>query len=626
MTRPIRILVLPAMLAAGLLIGTPLTAAAQTAPPSPKPAPAPGAQAKPAPNQRAKPAAAQPANSAAGPAGNLEPDVKALREATSISDPDKEVEALRKVIADFPTSTVVSNAENVIVSTLTRKAANDISALKAEAEKFVTGGATTNERTRRLGQTASGLAGAGVLLDDAQLFATKALDLLPVRDESAWIAAEKKAAAEADAESRRKNPDAKPRSVTSDADYSSRFVSLRQNLMTALAQVAEKKGKAADAERWYRDAYTLRPKTGGAAALKLAEYAKAAGHPFEQLEYLTVATLAGRVTTASRAELQALYKETRGGTPADLDRMLDERYEREAVEIDAPAYRPSKARTTRVVLAELFTGAGCPPCVGADLAFEGALERYSPKDLALLVYHEHIPRPDPMTNPSTQTRKEFYDVPGTPTFFIDGGNRQAGGSAASGAQKLFDETVRPFVDKRLDVKAGAAIDLKASMAGDTVNVTAKVSKIRSAGAPRTSGTGAEAGNSLTLQLALVEEMVHYTGENGVRFHPMVVRSLASAGKGGLGFALPAGKSPTIVFTFDLARAAADAKAHLDDMEGGSSKRFGKFQFVERKSDFGRGRLRVVAFVQDDTTKDVLQAASTVIKAPAAAGAERARRP
>ncbi len=158
--------------------------------------------------------------------------------------------------------------------------------------------------------------------------------------------------------------------------------------------------------------------------------------------------------------------------------MLDERYEKDAVKIDAPAYRPSKARTTRVVLAELFTGAGCPPCVGADLAFEGALERYSPKAFALLVYHEHIPRPDPMTNPSTQTRKEFYDVPGTPTFFIDGGNRQAGGSAASGAQKLFEETVRPVVDKRLDVKPGAAIDLKASMAGDTIKVTAKVSKIR----------------------------------------------------------------------------------------------------------------------------------------------------
>ncbi len=62
------------------------------------------------------------------------------------------------------------------------------------------------------------------------------------------------------------------------------------------------------------------------------------------------------------------------------------------------------------------------------------------------------------------------------------------------------------------------------------------------------------------------------------------------------------------------------------MEGGSSKRFGTFQFVERKSDIGRGSLRIVAFVQDDTTKDVLQAASIVIKAPAAAGAEKARRP
>jgi len=385
---------------------------------------------------------------------------------------------------------------------------------------------------------------------------------------------------------------------------------VRQTGMMTLAQVYEKKGKATDAEKAYRDAYMLQPKTGGAAALKLADFAKAAGHPYEQLEYLTVATLAGRVTAASRAELEAVYKHTHGGSTADLDEMLDERYEKEATKVDVPPYKPSKARTGRVVLAELFTGAGCPPSVAADLAFEAAIERYSPDDIAVLVYHLHIPRPDPMTNPSTVARKESYGVPGTPTWFIDGGNQHVGGGAAAGAEKLFKDTLQSVVDKRLDVKPAADITLKATMIGDKVEVDAKVAK---------AGKAAKAGKpdqKLRLQVALVEEMVHYTGENGVRFHPMVVRSIASTEKNTLGFPVAPGKGAKVAYTFDITKAVADAKAHLDEMEGGSSQRFGKFQFIERENEINPAHLRVVAFVQDEKTKEILQAASVDLKTPA----------
>jgi len=616
-----------------VLMAAATTASTQSTPPAPgqaspaagqaKPAaatqPTPAAQAKPAtstqptPADQAKPAvpadAAQKAAdpkavpaAAPAPARELPPDTKALRDASSITDPDKQIEALKKVIADFPKSTVVANAENMIVSTLTRKATNDIKALQEQAKNYVGGATTPNEQARRLGSTASGFSGAGVLLDEAEEYAKKAIGLLG--DEQAWMAAEKKAAADARAEALKKDPTAKPRPATSDADYSTRFVSVRQTGMMTLAQVYEKKGKATDAEKAYRDAYMLQPKTGGAAALKLADYAKTAGHPYEQLEYLTVATLAGRVTAASRAELEAVYKQTHGGSTADLDAMLDERYEKDATKVDAPPYKPSKARTDRVVLAELFTGAGCPPCVAADLAFEAALERYSPEDIAVLMYHLHIPRPDPMTNPSTVTRKEFYDVPGTPTWFIDGGSQHVGGGAAAGAEKLFTDTLQSVVDKRLDVKPAADITLKAAMIGDKVEVGAKVAK---AGKPD---------QKLRLQVALVEEMVHYTGENGVRFHPMVVRSLASTEKNTLGFPVAPGKGAKVAYTFDITKAVADAKAHLDEMEGGSSQRFGKFQFIERENEINPAHLRVVAFVQDEKTKEILQAASVDLKTPA----------
>jgi hypothetical protein len=606
-----------------LILAVTVAASAQGTPPASGQAPPPAGQTKPAtltqpaPADQAKPAApadttqkaADPkAAPTAAPAREQPPDTKALRDASSITDPDKQIEALKKVIADFPESSVAASAENTIVSTLTRKATSDIKALQEQAKKYVDAATTPNEQARRLGSTASGFSGAGVLLDEAEEYAKKAIGLLG--DEQAWMAAEKKAAADARAEALKKDPTAKPRPATSDADYSTRFVSVRQTGMMTLAQVYEKKGKAADAEKTYRDAYMLQPKTGGAAALKLADFAKIAGHPYEQLEYLTVATLAGRVTAASQAELEAVYKQTHGGSPADLDEMLDERYEKGATKVDAPPYKPSKARTDRVVLAELFTGAGCPPCVAADLAFEAALERYSPDDIAVLVYHLHIPRPDPMTNPSTVTRKEFYGVPGTPTWFIDGGNQHVGGGAAAGAEKLFKDTVQSVVDKRLDVKPAADITLKATMIGDKVEVGARVTK---------AGKAAKAGKpdqKLRLQVALVEEMVHYTGENGVRFHPMVVRSLASTEKNTLGFPVAPGKGAKVAYTFDITKAVADARAHLDEMEGGSSQRFGKFQFIERENDINPANLRVVAFVQNEKTKEILQAATVDLKTPA----------
>jgi hypothetical protein len=530
------------------------------------------------------------------------PETKALRDASQVSDPDKQLEALKKVIADFPTTSAATSAESMMVGTLTRKATSDIKALQEQAKKYVDGATTPNEQARRMSSAASSFAGAGVLLDEAEQYAKKSLDLLG--DEKAWTAAERKAAVESQAEAAKKNPATKPRPEISDADYSARFISTRQSATMTLAQVYEKKGSAAAAEKAYREAYALSPKTGGAAALKLADYAKTAGYPFEQLEYLTAATLVGRVTAASRAELETVYRKTHGGTVADLDRMLDERYEKDVTKVDAPPYRPTAKRTDRMVLAELFTGAGCPPCVAADLAFEAALERYTSKDIAVLVYHLHIPRPDPMTNPSTVARKEFYDVPGTPTYFIDGGNRHVGGGGASNAQKLFLDTMQAVVDKRLEVKPGAEISLQASLSGDSVAVAAKVGKSR------------KLDRKLRLQIALVEEMVHYTGENGVRFHPMVVRALAKGGQDTLGFAIAPGKTSRTACTFDVAKAMADAKAHLDEMEGGSSQRFGKFQFVERKSDINRANLRVVAWVQDQKTKEVLQVAGVDVK-PAA---------
>jgi hypothetical protein len=96
---------------------------------------------------------------------------------------------------------------------------------------------------------------------------------------------------------------------------------------------------------------------------------------------------------------------------------------------------------------------------------------------------------------------------------------------------------------------------------------------------------------------------------------MVVRAMALDAKSDQGFALKPGKGGTFEYTFDLAKAVADAKAHLEQFE--KVERKGEYTFRQKKHEI-TGGLVVVAFVQDEATKQVLQA--VYLKPPAAKAA------
>lgn len=228
--------------------------------------------------------------------------------------------------------------------------------------------------------------------------------------------------------------------------------------------------------------------------------------------------------------------------------------------------------------------------MGAGLAFDAAQERYTRNDFIVLNYHVHIPAPDPMVNPSVVKRREFYGVNSSPSYFFDG-DSDGGGGSASTAQSLFDSKVDPTIEKHLAVPPEARLNLRATSTGSAVKVRAKVSKVTSRS------------EKLRLQIALAEEMVPFGGENGERFHPMVVRSMALDPKSAQGFALKPAKGGTFEYTFDVAKAVADAKAHLEDYETNTRK--GEYKFRQKKHEIKSG-LVVVAFVQDEATKKVLQ--------------------
>ncbi len=257
-------------------------------------------------------------------------------------------------------------------------------------------------------------------------------------------------------------------------------------------------------------------------------------------------------------------------------------------------YQPTSARGDHAVLAEVFTGSGCPPCVAADLAFDTFLNRYQRKDMIVLMYHQHIPQPDPMTNPSSQARAKYYGVRAVPTFAIDGDSSMVGGGARAQTKSVYDRLL-PVIEKNLETKAEAKIKLDAVMSDAGIKVLANVTTTKSDA-------------KLKLQIALVEEKMRFTGENGIRIHPMVVRSLAGENAGG--FAL--GEKPEgISWRFDLTAISQELLKALDDFEG-TRKATDGYTFVEKKHTIDPTNLSVVAFIQDETTKQILQAVTVKV--------------
>ncbi len=111
--------------------------------------------------------------------------------------------------------------------------------------------------------------------------------------------------------------------------------------------------------------------------------------------------------------------------------------------------------------------------MGASIAFEAALNKYRRNEYILLSYHVHIPLPDPMTNPATLARQQFYSVRSSPSYFVDG-EASGGGGSADTAKMLFESKIDPMIAKHMDGAPEAAIGLTAQAAKSTVKVKTTV--------------------------------------------------------------------------------------------------------------------------------------------------------
>ncbi|HUI11487.1 MAG TPA: hypothetical protein VL221_14235 [Bacteroidota bacterium] len=365
-------------------------------------------------------------------------------------------------------------------------------------------------------------------------------------------------------------------------------VMYRQNL--ALVEAA--RGKTRDALGVLESIEDLASPWSSDFWLALGKLYRKAGRPAD-----AVTAYMGGLTVADSPELRdslaSVYTAVHGSTEG-LSPAL-EKFRLSCASFDPGKYAPAAGGSGKTVLAELFTGAECGPCVAADQAFDALAEYFPSSALVMLEYHVHIPGPDPLTTNVSWARYKGYGSRGTPTVVIDGTERITGGGPRFVTRNRFN-LYRYTINKYLADKPGVTISLDVARRRDSVSVAARIEEVQ--GAPRP-------GNAV-LHVALVERSVDYTGGNGITRQAMVVRSLLDGGPG-IPLTLPGGM---IRVAENVAALDSANSVMLDDPKDqpswpGRTRNFPGWRTRPPKID--RSNLLVVAWVQDAATGDVLQA-------------------
>ena len=265
-------------------------------------------------------------------------------------------------------------------------------------------------------------------------------------------------------------------------------------------------------------------------------------------------------------------------------------YAKATLTFDTPEFKGRKAKGERVAVVELFTGAEWDGGGAVAAAFDGLRKTYKPADVVFLQYHVHAPAPDPLSTIEgmQRTMTLFGRQMAGPSLRVNG--KVVGGKGAE-AKALYGELTEA-VNAELEKPAAAKLALTAAKDEKGIKVTAKVTDLE------------KPGEKITLRFAVTEETVRYPGGNGVRYHSQVVRAMPGGSKG---FALAKKElEQAVVINADEIR--KDLAKSLDEF----AKEQGEFPRPERP--LALKNLKVIAFVQDDATNEVLAAAQIELEA------------
>ncbi len=329
------------------------------------------------------------------------------------------------------------------------------------------------------------------------------------------------------------------------------------------------------------------------------DYWYALGSAYEKTSHLKKAEDAyfSGLLAGNNTEIIAALKSIKGNknlTQKEIEQQLNNKIQQMA-KFKPGHYKPGKASKGRVVLAELFTGAECPPCAGADYAYDDLSEYYPRSALAILEYHVHIPGPDPLTNPNTFQRYMYYGGNfGTPTAFINGTEKLTGGGPKFIVPNRF-YVYKYCIDKFMDEKPEAQLSGSVQNTNDNVKINLHLK------------SGSKLGNNTTLHIALAEKDLNYAGGNGVVKQLFVVRNLIG---GAYGLPIKLNKeSENFNESINVEKVEKSLTDYLDNpTKYPSWRRNLRFTGWREKPDkINRNNLAVVAWVQNNESKQILQA-------------------
>ena len=582
-----------------------------------------------------------PAQTATRPAVQLPADRKALLAARAEKDPAQKLKLLHQFLNDYPGSKQVLAAHKALFSTLVASFPDREKDIRKEGEYQIKQADTPDSKADTENSLAYTLAEANprsAALPTAEAWATNALSLVTEADSNRHYQALNAA------------DHGKP--LTPERLHTL-YAETREARLQTLAEVYLHEGKLAQARQTVAEAFALKPDDGGLydtkGMLAFAEHDTAAA-----LDNLELASIYGGITTLSSDTMMQLYRQAHGGTATTFAADMDARYKKVFPATPPPA-RPAIANG-HTALVELFTGSGCDPCVAADLAVDDALAAYPAQQVVALEFDQHIPRPDPLTNPDGVARAAFYGVQYTPWLVIDGTSRnlEGFGGSRSEAKQMYGRLTRALdteiaVNYTVALTLNAAVDntgsvtAKASVAvtdpgaltsalraaskrtsADTGTVKEQAEQIRQA--KKTTGTAESApvaapppsaSGNLVLNFALAQDDLRYSGENGVRFHRMVVRALAKPSTAA--FPVDLHHPTQASAAFDTAALSKSLAQYLDSFAK-HSERFGTITFLSTDTTLPPGHLYVVAWVADSDTHQIVQAAVAPVTAQTLAAA------
>ncbi|MCA9320208.1 MAG: hypothetical protein KDB53_05715 [Planctomycetes bacterium] len=251
-------------------------------------------------------------------------------------------------------------------------------------------------------------------------------------------------------------------------------------------------------------------------------------------------------------------------------------------------FKPTaKNSTNRRVLAALYTGAHCEPCIAADLAFDGLLSHFPRDKVAVIEYHVPVPLAEPLISPVAAEFFRAARLGGTPAAIFNGTNIKTGGGKEEDKEALYLDYKARVLEELLK-PSRHELEIEATVKDDVVSGTLRVRGPRVA--------------SARVHLHLVEKGLLFPGKNQIVIHRMVARAALIGNGDGEPHRPDAEDVQEISFSRRLSGITHELDAHLEEVEFATGSMFSMYP-----TRIDPRQVSLVAFVQDEASGEILQA-------------------